>query len=312
MRRKDKFEQLGWKHGLHFTGGGGGGRSTTVQQADPWVGQQPYLTDIFRQAQALHRTPGPQYFPQSTVAEFTPAQRQAQQQAAQFAQGQGQQLATDAVGANQFALGPVLYPQSNPALQGYIDAATRPIRQQFTEEIMPSIASGAVGNNAFGGSRQAIAEGLAADRAMRAVGDTAATVANEGYQAGLDTFAKGLALAPQTFQGGLAPATTVGAVGEQQRSMNQALIDDAFARFSFQQNLPYAKLNEYANMVSGNYGGTSLAQTTGGGPSLGNQLLSGAAGAMMGYSAFAPGGMLAATAINPMVGAGLGLLTAFL
>jgi hypothetical protein len=230
----------------------------------------------------------------------------------QYAQGSGQQLADAASGAAQFALGPMLFAESNPALQSYIDAATRPIRQQLTEETLPAIAGSAAGNYNYGGSRQGIAEGLAAGRASQAVGDTAAQIANQGYQSGLDAFNKSLAVAPQTFQLGLAPSSVVGAVGEQQRSMEQALIDDAFARHSFEQNLPYSRLNEYANLVSGQYGGSSISQTQGPGRSMGSQLLSGAAGAAMGYGMFAPGGMLAATAINPMVGAGLGLLAAFM
>ena len=30
---------------------GGGGGTNTVQKADPWVGQQPYLTDIYGESQ---------------------------------------------------------------------------------------------------------------------------------------------------------------------------------------------------------------------------------------------------------------------
>lgn len=36
--------------------GGGGGSTTTVQKADPWEGQQPYLKDIFNQAQKLYQS----------------------------------------------------------------------------------------------------------------------------------------------------------------------------------------------------------------------------------------------------------------
>ena len=51
--------------------GGGGGSTTTVQKADPWSGQQPYLTDIFQQAQKLYNNGGmaPDYYPGQTVAD---------------------------------------------------------------------------------------------------------------------------------------------------------------------------------------------------------------------------------------------------
>jgi len=32
--------------------------NTTVQKADPWEGQQPYLKDLFSAAQQLYRQPG--------------------------------------------------------------------------------------------------------------------------------------------------------------------------------------------------------------------------------------------------------------
>ena len=33
---------------------GGGGNTTTVQKADPWEGQQPYLKDIYAQTGGLY------------------------------------------------------------------------------------------------------------------------------------------------------------------------------------------------------------------------------------------------------------------
>jgi len=53
---------------LHGGGGGGGGDTQTVQKADPWKGQQPYLKDIFKQSQDLYNNYAPEYFPGSTVA----------------------------------------------------------------------------------------------------------------------------------------------------------------------------------------------------------------------------------------------------
>ena len=51
-------------------GKGGGGSSTTVQKADPWKGQQPYLTEMFEEAQKLYKNGGlaPGYYPGQTVA----------------------------------------------------------------------------------------------------------------------------------------------------------------------------------------------------------------------------------------------------
>ena len=49
---------------------GGSNNTTTVQKADPWSGQQPYLLDIFSEAKKLYDSGGlsVDYFPGSTVA----------------------------------------------------------------------------------------------------------------------------------------------------------------------------------------------------------------------------------------------------
>lgn len=45
---------------------------TSTQETTPWVGQQPYLTDVMGQAQRLFQGGPQQYFPGQTVAPFSP------------------------------------------------------------------------------------------------------------------------------------------------------------------------------------------------------------------------------------------------
>lgn len=51
---------------------GGGGSQTTTQKSTPWEGQQPYLRDLFRQAQGQFNQGPLQYYPGQTVAPFSP------------------------------------------------------------------------------------------------------------------------------------------------------------------------------------------------------------------------------------------------
>lgn len=51
---------------------GGGGNQTTKQTSTPWEGQQPYLEDLFQQAQGLYQGGPQQYYPGQTVAPFSP------------------------------------------------------------------------------------------------------------------------------------------------------------------------------------------------------------------------------------------------
>ena len=53
----------------------GSGSNTTTQKADPWSGQQPYLTDLYAKAQRL---PTQQFFPGQTFA--TPSDLMLQEQ----------------------------------------------------------------------------------------------------------------------------------------------------------------------------------------------------------------------------------------
>src|SRR3990167_11416611 len=52
---------------------------TTTQKSDPWSGQQPYLTDLYRTAQGIFGGQGPQYYPGQTVSPFSAQQDMALQ-----------------------------------------------------------------------------------------------------------------------------------------------------------------------------------------------------------------------------------------
>lgn len=56
---------------------GGGGSQTSTQESNPWVGQQPYLRDLFREAQGLYQQGPQEFYPGTTVAPFSPHQQQA-------------------------------------------------------------------------------------------------------------------------------------------------------------------------------------------------------------------------------------------
>ena len=97
-----KFERIIELEGKEFTdklfrnaffkggGGSGGGGTTstqTVEKADPWTGQQPFLTDVFGKAQARYNQAGPGFFPDSTVSGFNPLETSYQNSVVDYAQG---------------------------------------------------------------------------------------------------------------------------------------------------------------------------------------------------------------------------------
>jgi len=90
----------------------GSSGGTTVQKADPWSGQQPYLTEVFSEAKRLYQSGqlAPEYYPGQTVAPQSDWTKQAlQMQAERAAQGSDSiakaQKAMDAVSSGQAQAG---------------------------------------------------------------------------------------------------------------------------------------------------------------------------------------------------------------
>lgn len=59
----------------------GGGSSKTTTQNTPWSGVQPYMTDVYSNAQRMYRGGGPGYYPGQTFAPMDPMQIASQQMA---------------------------------------------------------------------------------------------------------------------------------------------------------------------------------------------------------------------------------------
>lgn len=212
-------------------------------------------------------------------------------------------------GATDFLLSKVLYPETNPALQGAITAATRPITEQLLEEALPAVRSGAYTTGNFGSSRQGIAEGLATGKAARAVGDTAANVANAGYQSGLNamtsaygnlldasTSAYGtkqnalsnlysnnlnaklnaLGLTPQVQGAQLTGALTTSGVGDVQQAAAQKARDEATYRKLYGQMAPLNSAESLLALAGAVPGGSTTVTGPSGGTSLPQGILGGA------------------------------------
>ena len=53
------------------------GTVTTQNVQEPWAEQQPHLKNIFGEAEKLYESPAPEYYPDSTVAPFSPTTQMA-------------------------------------------------------------------------------------------------------------------------------------------------------------------------------------------------------------------------------------------
>lgn len=218
----------------------------------------------------------------------TPASQLARSMMQSYALGPALDQTNAISDAVQFGLSDVLYPSTNPALAANMRLVNQEIAQQYMDPggVMSSIRTGAQDAQPGGGSRQGIAEGVAAGRALDAMARASTQMANQGYQAGLDTFRGTLAFAPQAMQTATMPMTMLDAVGAIEQGEQQALEDYAAQQRWWAVNAPWMPLQNYANIVFGGSTPTTRTSTNydGGG---GNNMMQGLGAALQLISLFA-------------------------
>jgi hypothetical protein len=250
----------------------------------------------------------PSIAPISGVAGFSPLEQFANQTRMLGAQ-RGSRFADSAVGAHQFALGDVLDIRSNPYLQAATNAAIDPLIKNYERRVLPNIRAGAQQAGQYGGSRQGIAEGIAASDLNRQIGSISANMASQGYQTGLDAFTKALALAPQTqnmFQYG---ANQLDTIAGRERSIRQGILDESIRNWMMQQNLPIDVASRIAGLAFGMPTGQSVTSPTNiTGPNFGQSLL-GAASTGLGAYGIMSGAEGALATAAPWAAGGLALLS---
>lgn len=302
-------------------GGSGGGDTQTIQSADPWAGITPFLLGAegttgglpgtFPEARRLYMNEVPELYPAQMFINRTPLETQARD--LQLGYLTGPEMAQDinqVQSAVNFGLGDVLYPESNPAMQAYMDAANRGTVRQLTENILPSYRGGFIDAGQIGSSREAMAEGMAMEEAVRSIADTNAKIAMGGYGQGLEHMAKSVAFAPMSIGMDLQIPEAIKAIGAEDRSWMEKPLQEDITRWNYYEGLPQQKLNEYLAALSGYptgaFGTTTSTTDEGGGSSKGMGMMGGAlSGAAMGG---ALAGAAKGTAVMPVWGTAIGAI----
>jgi len=129
---------------------------------------------------------------------------------------------------------------------------------------MANIRSGAIQSGGYGGSRQGIAEGTALAGAADAATRAAADIYGQAYGQGLQAQQNTLGMTGDIMSAGFQPYTALAASGLDQQQREQALINDAMAKFQFEQALPYERLSQYTSALGGTSGllGSAGVRTT--------------------------------------------------
>jgi hypothetical protein len=246
-----------------YGGGGGGGQqsSTTKQELDPTI--RPYVEYGLGEAKNLYQTTTPEYFKGATYVSPS-AQTEAALSAAEAQARAGSPLTSAALG-QQYDVVTGKYLAPNP----YFEAAMRPAVSTATTAYNEAIKS-ALGSSSMAGR---YGSGAMADLTTKAGKTLADTLAGKAGELAYQNYATERArqesasgLAPQLAQARYQDINQLMNVGQVREDYQQKALEDAIARYEFEQNKPYTKLQAYLGAAYGApVGQVTQTQSSGGG-----------------------------------------------
>jgi len=236
--------------------GGGGGQqsSTTTTSIDPAI--KPYVTYGLEEAKRLYETGSPQFFPGQTYVSPSEQTQQALQMAQQRAMA-GSPL-TGAAQAETLAT--IQGRGVNPFLAGALEQTNRLAGEDYLRN-MQKLQSGASSMGRYGSAAQNQLTGQAQDVYARALTEQGGQLAYQSAEAERARQMAAVGAAPQMAQADYADIQRLLSVGGAREAQSAAQLQDAMNRFNFQQNLPQAKLSQYANLYSSAPQGGTTTQT---------------------------------------------------
>lgn len=300
-------------------GGVGGGSDSKSSQTNsstaPWKVQQPYLKTGFNSAAGLYDMyMGAPWYQGTLYAGMNPYQTGASDGAAGYAMGQGMALSQGMVNDSRQFLGQAgnylnaanrmagwspndptqqnIYNAGqyadNPYLSGAIDAASRDVTRNLTEDVLPGINRNASGTGNTNSTRTGIAEGVALRGAQDRIGDIASTVRADAYNSGLNlseqarqanmgswlqgqgmgmdalnsAIGRGMDLRNQGMQGTVNMYDLLGRAGDKYQQDQQGYADANYQRWQGQYNQPWDLLSRYMGAVGGTNWGSQTQNST--------------------------------------------------
>lgn len=293
---------------------GGSDQKGATTTTAPWKAQQPYLKTGFNAAAGLYGqyadTP---YYQGQMYAGMNGMQQGAANSASNYAMGQGMDLAQGMLNDSQQNLaqnGNYLYNANrmanfnpadptqqniqnagqyanNPYLNGAIDAASRDVTRNLTEDVLPGINRQAAGTGNTNSTRTGIAEGVALRGAQDRIGDISSTIRADAYNNGIQTsegarqanmqgmlqgqttglnaqniaVGRGMDLRNQGMQGTVNMLDLMGRAGDKYQADQQGYNNANFDRWQGQYNQPWNTLGNYMSTVGGTNWGSQTQST---------------------------------------------------
>lgn len=237
------------KRRLGFAGAGAGSSGST-SNSSPWAGQQPFLSDTFSQAQNLYNSYTPNYFGytgtgngnatqtgSSTVAPMNSQETGAINQIGDLGINgtQGMNTANNAV--NQYANGSMLS-GNNPYFGSVVDQ----IRSSMTPGLMSAFSQGSTDNPNI------------AYAASQGLGNAVGNAASQNYETQTQNQLNAANMAPNLYGAQLSGANAALTAGQTGQTQAQNQLNNQVNAYNYYQQLPYTQLNNYSDLVQGQYG----------------------------------------------------------
>ena len=264
----------------------------------------PFYKDILGKAQALYKektAEGYQPYEGPTLAEFSPEQQQAFTGISGLV-GQAKPVYDEAMTMTRGAADPITGEQitdyMSPYQQAVTDIEKREAQKTYESQVQPQLAAQAAQAQAFGGSRQGILEGMAADTRQRLQADIQAKGSQQAYQEAIRRLeaertrtgqagAQLATMAPSALKTQLGEFGALQTIGEEKQQQTQTALDEAFRQYALEQNYPYDTMSKYQSVVTGApVQTTQFAPPAPRTPSIGQQLIGGLGTIAGTYGAF--------------------------
>lgn len=236
--------------------GGGGGKqdSTTTTSIDPSI--KPYVTYGLEEAKRLYETGSPQFFPGQTYV--SPSEQT--QQALKMAQERAMAGSPLTGAAQAETLATIQGKGVNPFLAGALEQTNRLAGENYLRNIQ-KLQSGASSMGRYGSAAQGQQTGQAQDIFARALTEQGGQLAYNSAEAERNRQMAAVGAAPQMANADYADIQRLLSVGGAKEAQSAAQLQDEMNRFNFAQNLPQAKLSQFANLFSSVPQGTQTVQT---------------------------------------------------
>ena len=249
------------KTGLVQYKGGGGSTTNTTQNIDPAI--LPYITYGLDEAKGLYNSGSPNYYggdtyvPASTQTSDALAMAEAKARAGNPLLPAAESQALGTISGDRLSAG-------NPYFSAMMSNAAAPVVREFNDA-MGNISSKSAMSGRYGSNAQARMESDASRNLAESLASKSAELAYSNYGAERARQDAAIAQAPQMAAADYQDINQLAKVGQTQEQYSKDKLNADIARFEFNENKPYNKLNSYLSAVYGAPAPVNSTTTSSGG-----------------------------------------------